>query len=323
MCRALPLIKKVIHIPYILYYWRLHENNQSATPDSLKKIAQVKNKYYPPSIPYKVKTIKPLKKEPLISIIIPTAYKDNLINKCLNSLEKSTYKNYEVIIVDGGEENSLDKGFSKRVSIQKDFNFSERCNAGAYISSGSFLVFLNDDTEIITDSWLEVLLGLVRQPSVKAASPIIYLPNGDIQVSSVSVYPHGPTEDSLNIDSEVISQSICGACFMIRKGDFEGFNLKLPNNYNDTDFGLRLDAHTRSQHTFRVLHTTCALHTHTQVGEQKSWSTACLPDVPCMYACVYLHTYIQITHTQSKRRHDRLQMSYHASYMNSLACSDF
>jgi len=254
MLRALPLINKVQKIPHCLYYWRLHQNNQSASAKSLERIQKAKDLYFPKPKEFVPKKGKPLKKQPLVSIVIPTSYKGGYVVEALQSIKDlTTYNNYEIILVDGGEQPLELPIEVNKVSCLKPFNFSERCNIGAEITQGQYLVFLNDDTRVLTPTWLDDLLYLVRDPRVKIAAPqLVYWGSNKIQVSSVMIHSWGPIEYREPTFEFSESDSVCAACFMVRKKDFPGFSLDFPNNYNDVDLGLRIKENGKIIYTSTV-----------------------------------------------------------------------
>ena len=105
-------------------------------------------------------------KNPLLSIIIPHHGGANILNECLSSLEKSTYKDYEIIIVDNGsKDNSIKEAKNKFPYINiltqnKNLGYAGGCNRGAIHSKGEFLLFLNNDTMHKSD-WIEPLVNLI------------------------------------------------------------------------------------------------------------------------------------------------------------------
>lgn len=184
-----------------------------------------------------------------ISIIIPT--KDNLrkLRPCVESiLNKSSYQNFEIIIIDTGSKepenltyyNQLSKNPKiKIVNYMKSFNYSAVNNLGVKHATGEIVLFLNDDTEVITSDWLEEMAGWIQQEEIGIVGAKLLKPDNTIQHAGVvlgmqgfaghpfagaSEYcwgPFGSTEwyrDYL---------AVTGACMMLRKKVFEevgGFN---------------------------------------------------------------------------------------------------
>ncbi|MCI0469772.1 MAG: glycosyltransferase, partial [Nitrospirae bacterium] len=163
--RATEITDRIRHIPKILYHWRAidssaaaggkdyaRESNISALED-----AAFRRDYHADVIayPFANRVRFNLERRPLVSIIIPTDSRDNILN-CLEHLLKHTdYPSYEVIIVTNSALGAEIAGiYKKRENIRiynfdKPFNFSLKCNEGASIAKGEYLLFLNDDIEAV------------------------------------------------------------------------------------------------------------------------------------------------------------------------------
>src|SRR5262249_25789777 len=109
-----------------------------------------------------------------VSIIVPFKDQLALLRGCLRSLRRSTYRNFEVVLVDNGSEEPATRRYLERprgrgrqvVGCPGPFNFSWLCNQGARRARGEYLVFLNNDTEVLTPDWLQRLLGVACRPEV-------------------------------------------------------------------------------------------------------------------------------------------------------------
>jgi GT2 family glycosyltransferase len=202
---------KIKHIPKILYHWRLAEGStaknvgeknyaddagQRALKDAVKRrgmkadVIEIKDR----PTNYRLKYSIP-NNQPLVSIIIPFKDKADLLKQCVGSiLDKSTYKNFEVILLSN---NSLEKethyyldevrdnGKCRVIEWNKPFNYSAINNFGAKKAKGDYLVLLNNDTEVITPDWLEELIGVASQPGVGAVGPMLFYPDETIQHAGV------------------------------------------------------------------------------------------------------------------------------------------
>ena len=178
--------EKIIHIPKVLYHWREHMNSTSINPDSkpyahlagLKALkaackrnygeqADVEEGEYLFTYDFRYFNLNG-DKTPKVSIIIPT--KDGLmyLKQCVESiLEKSTYKNYDIIIMNNNsekketykwfEEIQKDNFNIKVIDAKYEFNWSKLNNHGIKISDAEVFIFLNNDTKIITENWIEIL----------------------------------------------------------------------------------------------------------------------------------------------------------------------
>lgn len=183
---------------------------------------------------------------------------------CLASiLERDTSLIAEIIIVAGeampaetlSAARELAGDMLRVVTIDGPFNFSASCNLGASISTGTHLLFLNDDVETVTDDWLGLLLGAAMRPNIGAVGARLLFPDGTLQHCGITVRPdtcepnhlyyrHDPgsvTDPSASACGEFLA--VTGACLLISQQDFEtvgGFSLSLPVNYNDVDLCLKL-----------------------------------------------------------------------------------
>lgn len=206
---------------------------------------------------------------PVVSVVIPTRDRVDLLAPCLDSLlRKSLYPRFEVIVVDNDsveprthallrEQEARDSRL-KVLRIPGSFNFSALCNAGARKAKGDVLVFLNNDTEIVTPDWIERLLYFAAAPDVGAVGAKLLYPGGRVQHVGVLLgmggvaghFGSGVSEDESgwmgrNILPHDVS-AVTGACMMIERRKFEaveGFDeVELPVELNDVDLCLRLAA---------------------------------------------------------------------------------
>ena len=284
-----PLDKKnpIQHIPTILYSWR--KTSQSTASE--KHASAVKNYAYKNQKKVLENDLKrrgyegwvePTKYlglwrvrykiigNPLVSIIIPTKDKYEYISRCLNSIIKKTiYKNYELVIVDTG---STDKKVwqlyekikkihqnTQVLNWNKSFNFSSVCNFGAEKSRGEYLLFLNNDTEIITPDWIEGMLEHGQRREVGAVGCKLLYPDGRIQHAGVILGIKGGTSkygiaghafkyfdngDNGQFFQQLHSiknySAVTAACLLIKKQKFINFDPEFRIAFNDVDFNLRL-----------------------------------------------------------------------------------
>ena len=269
------------HIPKILYHWRVHnestaklnshaknyafEAGKRAIEDHLKRVGLegtvsegcIEGIY---RIDYKVIG------EPKISIVIPNKDGKDILSVCIKSiLEKTTYKNYEIIIV---ENNSITeeifeyyKQIEKEDKIKvvnypnKGFNYSAIINFGVRNSDGEYIVQLNNDTELITPNWLELMLGFCQRKDVGGVGVKLYFPDETIQHAGIIVGIGGiagnrfksiPKDGHGYFANESMIENlsaVTAACIMNPKAIYEevGFmNEKLAVAFNDVDFCLKI-----------------------------------------------------------------------------------
>jgi len=173
---------------------------------------------------------------PKVSIIITTLNQVELLKKNLASIKsKSTYKNYEIIIVTNNTDpNSEMRKFLETVDCSvyiydKDYLFADMNNFGASKSSGEFLLFLNDDVEIVSPNWLEAFLSLALKENVGAVGGKLLYSNGKLQEAGCIVWKNGnawnygknsnPQDPKFNYVREVDYCS--GSCLFVNKKIFE------------------------------------------------------------------------------------------------------
>jgi len=173
---------------------------------------------------------------PKVSIIISTFNQIEFLKKNLQSIEnKTTYKNYEIIIVTNNlDENSEIRQFLKTLKhkvciFKKDYSFGEMNNFASEYANGDFLLFLNDDVEIVSASWLEYMLKLALSEKVGAVGPKLLFSNGKLQEAGGIIWKdgiiwnHGRNEDPEDSKFNFVrSVDYCsGCCLMIKKEIFE------------------------------------------------------------------------------------------------------
>jgi O-antigen biosynthesis protein len=197
--------------------------------------------------------------KPLISIIIPTKGNNKLLKPCIESIEKSSYKNYEVIIVDNSKKEETRKylgGLKHKVLFYNEqFNFAKINNFAVKFARGEHVIFLNDDTQVISQDWIEKMLEHSVKPTVGAVGALLFYLNDTIQHAGVLIGVGGITIHAFEglprndqgykglVQSIRECSAVTGACLMIKKslfGQFGGFDEQLAFSFNDVDLCLRL-----------------------------------------------------------------------------------
>ena len=202
------------------------------------------------------------KDSPLVSIVIPSKNNASILRRCVESiLDKSTYQNVEVLIVDNGStEGEVEAFYSsiadERVSVLRHdvpFNFSEIINVGVRNTHGEYLLLLNNDTEVITENWIETMLGICAREDVGAVGVKLLYPDGTMQHAGVNItggpvhffshLPNGARSYHDFAETPRNLSAVTAACMMVRRGVFEevgGFDEELAVTFNDVDFCLKL-----------------------------------------------------------------------------------
>jgi GT2 family glycosyltransferase len=208
---------------------------------------------------------------PKVSIIIPTRNAQDILKRCVDSVfQKTTYPNFEIIIVDNqSDDPGLHRYFTslsarddvKLLTYDAPFNYSALNNFAAQQCQGEILCFLNNDVEVITTDWLTELVGHALRPEHGAVGAMLYYPNdriqhggiiighstngpGGVAANAFSGLPRGFTGQGGRLLHAQYVSAVTGACLAIRHAIFDsvgGFDEeKLAVAYNDVDLCLRL-----------------------------------------------------------------------------------
>ena len=271
--------RKILHIPEILYHWRTHKESTADNPASkmyafeagkraieahLKRTGTDGEVSHTPDLGfYRVKY--PVKGEPLISIIIPNKDEKESLEACLKSIwEKTTYKNYEIIVVENNSTSDEIFRYYKEISKKgvrllrwkKEFNYSAINNFGAAHAKGEFLLFLNNDVTVITPDWLTELAGLCQRKEVGAAGVKLLYPDNTIQHAGCVIGIGGiaghmfvdmPANRTGYLHKASLLQdmsAVTAACMIMKKQVFDqvgGFTEELAVAFNDVDLCLKIN----------------------------------------------------------------------------------
>jgi GT2 family glycosyltransferase len=273
---------QIFHIPKILYHWRIHPQSAASKPDQKPyaviaaekalldalarrgedgQLTQAENLVGHYIIRYTIKDYK------LVSIIIPTRDLGNTLDKCLTSIfEKTTYPNYEVILIDNGsqEENTAnviskwqqkESGRFQCYPLDIPFNYSKINNYAVTQAKGDYLLFLNNDIEVITPDWMDGMVEQAQRPSIGAVGALLLYPDNTIQhagvvmgIGGVANHSHKHyVSDSPGYFGQILTvnnySAVTAACLMCRREVFEivnGFEEDLAVAFNDVDLCLKI-----------------------------------------------------------------------------------
>jgi GT2 family glycosyltransferase len=193
---------------------------------------------------------------PSVSIIIPNKDYMTTLKTCVDSiLERSTYANYEIVIVENNSENEetftyyhkLEKQAKIRVLYypEKGFNYSKLINFGVRNCSSDYIVQLNNDTEVITPNWLELMLGFAQRPDVGAVGVKLLFPNGYIQHAGIGGSFSEGLFHILSGNYIMNYTAVTGACLMSRTKLYNKVGYmdeEFPFDFGDVDFCFKLRA---------------------------------------------------------------------------------
>jgi GT2 family glycosyltransferase len=209
----------------------------------------------------------PVTNDPLISIIIPTRNRSELVRQCINSvISKSTYTRYEIILVDNRSTEpalgQLIDTYSSQLGdrfihciADIEFNFSALINMGRSKSKGELLVLLNNDVEIITPGWLELMAGYALKDHMACVGAKLLYPDSSVQHAGIVLNkemisrhihlasPRYGTSYQNALNTVRNYAAVTAACLMVSRAKFDevhGFNERFRVEYNDIDFCLRL-----------------------------------------------------------------------------------
>ncbi|WMT40594.1 glycosyltransferase [Paenibacillus sp. D2_2] len=204
---------------------------------------------------------------PKISIIIPSKNMADVLDKCLLSIfNKTTYQNFEVIIIDNGSDEVNIKQLYDQWYVQEPerfkvysynipFNYSKLNNFGCTKATGELLLLLNNDVEVITPNWLEELAGQALRSEIGAVGACLYYPDHSIQhagvilgIGGVAGHSHKyfpSSEYGYFSRLKMVSNysAVTAACLMVRKEVYEevgGLEEELQVAFNDVDFCLKI-----------------------------------------------------------------------------------
>ncbi len=271
--------KKVAHIPKVLYHWRVHSGSTAGGMDAksyaieagrraidahLQRIGE-KGKAIHGRFNGCYKVEFDIVSNDKISIIIPNKDEVNTLKTCINSiLNKTTYDNYEIVIV---ENNSTTEEIFKYydelsnnpkikvVKWEREFNYSAINNFGVKNSDGKYIVLLNNDVEIITENWLQELLMHAQRKETGAVGGKLYYKDDTIQHYGVLLGVGGTAEHlgkglgrhdgghMGRLFMKINVSAVTGACLMIKRELFDlvgGLNEDLAVAYNDIDLCMKV-----------------------------------------------------------------------------------
>ena len=280
-------VKNIVRIPKILYYRREQEDSPQVAARDFSGSTVQKTDEPSPCLPiaehlervglggevsgtpisniYRVKY--EIRGEPLISILIPN--KDHVLDleKCISSIFSiSTYSNFEIVIIENNSEESETFSYYEKLKENDkvqvlnwpgEFNYSEINNFGVKHAKGEYLLFLNNDTQIISPDWLEEMLMFAQRQDVGAVGAMLYYPDDTVQHAGVIIgilelaghsHRHFPRAHTGYMNRLAYAHNVScvtAACMMMRKAIFNevgGFDSEFKIAFNDVDLCMRLRA---------------------------------------------------------------------------------
>lgn len=275
--------KKVVHVPKLMYYWRSHAGSvasgiqaktyavdaaKGAVADHLRKHGYT---HFKITSTRAFETIFKISYQiignPKISIVIANKDHEPDLRRCISSImEKSTYDNYEIIIVENNSETPEIKKYYeelkederiKIVTYEGSFNYSAVNNLGVKAAESEYILLLNNDTQVITVNWMEELLMYAQREDVGAVGAKLYYGDKTIQHAGVvlGLGAHRTAGHSHYMQhrenlgymgrlcyAQNVS-AVTGACLMVSRELFEkagGLDESFAISLNDVDFCIKL-----------------------------------------------------------------------------------
>ena len=281
--RVCEVARSVGHIPKVLYHWRTSPSSTASSgfnkPSSFNAgVRAVQDSFNRKGIDALVSQPDWAAKEglgiykpsfpdngPSVTIIIPTRNNAKLLDRCLASLELTTYQNYSVIIIDNESDDPATLDVLRRTEHRilrvphkkNKFNFSYLVNKGVEESSSKYILLLNDDTEVLTPCWLSQMVGYLRIDGVGVVGAKLLFPDRKIQHAGVinCIVEGLPVPAFRGFDSEDAGylnylkvarnyKAVTAACLLTTRKlfkDIDGFDeSNLAVAYNDIDFCYRI-----------------------------------------------------------------------------------
>ena len=270
----------VLHIPKILYHWRVYPGSTALANSGSKDWAYEKQRYvlerYLERRGLRGKVVEgyyegswrvrfDIKGMPKVSIVIPTRDKVEYLRRAIESIrEKTKYKGYEIVIVNNQSQEVETLEYFKEIGKEKNirvidfnkpFHYGKLYNWASKQVDGEYMLILNNDIEVINDDWLESMLEYAQLPEVGSVGAKLYYKNGKIQHAGVIVGAGGAAAhshrllwgESFGYEGALVSVrdylALTGACLMVKRKiflDMNGFDESFDPAYQDVDFGIRL-----------------------------------------------------------------------------------
>lgn len=284
MLRFSEHMKNVAHISKILYHWRAIPGSTATSMDNKEYVVDAavraleehmartgKLAFVKPSPSYKgcFHARHQVEGNPKVSIVIPSAGRDSLIRgkeidllvNCIASIiEKSTYKNLEIVVVDNNDLRPQTVDALKNFPVtfvhytEPVFNVAAKMNLGAEYISGEYVLFLNDDIEVIGPDWIEAMLSLAQRTGIGAVGAKLYFEDGTLQHVGVAFcnglpdhirrgFPGDDPGYFFSTEGQRNYLAVTGACILLKRSIFQevgGFEETFAINYNDIDLCLKI-----------------------------------------------------------------------------------
>ncbi|MDY2896512.1 MAG: glycosyltransferase [Candidatus Limivivens sp.] len=280
LLRCIEKTDRVYHIPKVLYHWRVSETSTAGNQDSKTyaidagKLALTEHyarlgyeaevEYTGIFIMYRMRL--KLKSQPLVTILIPNKDQVETLANCLSSIyEKTDYPYFEILVVENNSEKEETFAYYEKmkqehenfyvVTYQGGFNYSAINNFGVRHAKGEYLLFLNNDTEVISPFWIREMLGFCQREDTAAVGAKLFYPDGLVQhcgvVVGIANYAGHVQNFKTRRDNGYFGRlravqdisAVTAACMLVKRSVFEeigGFDESFEVAFNDVDLCLRI-----------------------------------------------------------------------------------
>ncbi|MCD7868738.1 MAG: glycosyltransferase family 2 protein [Clostridiales bacterium] len=274
--------ESIYHIPKVLYHWRSHPGSTAMNPESKMYAYEngkkaVESHYVRTGIKAEVgmtpwwgwyRTKMPVAGNPLVSVIIPNKDQTEVLDQCLKSVyEKSSWRNFETLVIENNSTDPQTFAYYKNAEQtypglrvlywEGAFNYSGINNFGAREAHGEYLLFLNNDVDVIAPEFMEEMLGFCQREDVGIVGARLLFPDWKIQHVGVILglgADHLAGHVCYGIDSRIFIfggrahvvqdySAVTAACMMVKRSVHEavnGFDEEYAVSYNDIDYCLRV-----------------------------------------------------------------------------------
>lgn len=275
--------RKVVHVPKLLYYWRAHAGSVAGNIEAKPYVVEAARgavadhlrrhgfSHFTITSTRAFETIFKISYEiigePKISIVIPNKDHTEDLRRCIKSIvEKSTWENYEIIVVENNSETKEIFSYYeelknnpqiKVVTYDEEFNYSRINNLGVSQATGDYVLLLNNDTQVITVNWMEELLMYAQRQDVGAVGGKLYYGDKTIQHAGVVIglgahrtaghVHYRQKRENLGYMGRLCyaqnMTAVTGACLMVKRALYEeagGLDESFAVSLNDVDFCLKL-----------------------------------------------------------------------------------
>ena len=270
--------ERIRHVPFVLYHWRELPGSTAAAAYEKPALVEAQRRVIADSLRRRGETGEPRlttagwrieyavpQPPPLVSIVIPTRDRVDLLRACIDSIRARTaYVRYEIVIVDNDSREpgavaylaDLARQDAMRVvPYAQPFNYAAQCNLGVREARGALIALVNNDIEVVTPQWLDELVGLAVRPDVGLVGATLFYPDGTLQHAGVILGlngvgdrpwigtrrafagPYGRARAVREVSGLITA---CAVVFRDRYLAAGGMNEALTVSCNDLDLCLRL-----------------------------------------------------------------------------------